>query len=159
MSRCIFPVLAAFAVLLAATSHGYAGNEKPKAQATYVGSQTCRNCHSEEYDRFEKYSKKTHSYTDVLLLKKGLTEQEYQNCLECHTTGYGKPGGFRSARETPRLEQVGCEACHGPGSIHVQTSDPKDIRKVLSTKTCESCHNPERVKAFRFRPMLYGGAH
>jgi DnaJ-class molecular chaperone len=99
------------------------------------------------------------SYSDVLVMKRGLTEEEYRKCLECHTTGFGKPGGFSSVQQTPLLKEVGCEACHGPGSIHVQSSDPKDIKKVVSETDCQACHDSERIKAFRFRPMLYGGAH
>jgi len=42
-------------------------------------------------------------------------------CLACHITGYGKPGGYvASTPEEIRedLLDVGCEACHGPGSEH-----------------------------------------
>ena len=51
------------------------------------------------------------------------------------------------------------EACHGPGSAHVESSDPKDIKNNVSEKDCTVCHNPDRVEAFRFKPLIYGGAH
>ncbi len=161
MPRTGFIILAACVVLAAASPRGetqQAANPQ-KAQPTYVGSQACQSCHPQEYARFKKYSKMSRAYTHVLVMKKGLTENEYQGCLKCHTTGFGKPGGFVSQKKTPRLAQVGCEACHGPGSIHVASSDPKDIRKVVSVKNCQVCHTNGRAGAFRYSPMLYGGAH
>ena len=57
------------------------------------------------------------------------------------------------------MKEVGCEACHGPGSLHVESSDRKDIKNNVSEEECTVCHNPERVEAFRFKPLIYGGAH
>ena len=159
MPRPILIILVACAVLAAAIPWGQAGQAKPEAQKTYVGSEKCQSCHQGEYTRFRKHSRKPQSYAHVMLMKKGLTEEEYRKCLECHTTGFGKPGGFVSEKETPLLKEVGCEACHGPGSFHVESSDPKDIRKNVSEKDCAVCHNNERVEAFRFKPLIYGGAH
>jgi hypothetical protein len=91
-------------------------------------------------------------------MKKGLTEAEYQDCLSCHATGYGQPGGFISESETPHLKNAGCETCHGPGSLHVETEDPEDINSELTMEDCTRCHNSERVEAFNFKPVLFGGA-
>ncbi|MGC8493753.1 MAG: multiheme c-type cytochrome [Syntrophobacteraceae bacterium] len=161
MPRTGLIVLAACVVLAAASPRSGAQQaaNPQKAQPTYVGSLACQSCHPQEYARFKKNSKMSRAYAHVLLMKKGLTEKEYRGCLKCHTTGFGKPGGFVSWKKTPRLAQVGCEACHGPGSIHVASSDPKDIRKVVSVNDCQVCHNNDRVGAFRCSPMLYGGAH
>lgn len=160
MPRAGLIILAACVVMVAASPRGRAQQVKQeKVQATYVGSQNCQSCHTGEYTRFKDYSKMARSYACVQIMKRGLTGEESHTCLKCHTTGFGKPGGFVSEKETPQLAEVGCEACHGPGSIHVQSSDPKDIKKIGSVKDCEVCHNSERVGAFRFSPMIYGGAH
>jgi hypothetical protein len=37
--------------------------------------------------------------------------------------------------------------------------DPDLIKRDLSLDDCTGCHNPERVEAFDFKPLLYGGAH
>jgi hypothetical protein len=126
---------------------------------TYVGSEVCGECHEEEYASFTAHSRKSHSFESVAVLKKGLTEAEYRGCLACHATGYGEPGGFRSESETPHLKNAGCESCHGPGSLHADSGDPDDIRGELSVEDCTRCHNAERVGAFKFKPLLFGGAH
>ncbi|MBI4799802.1 MAG: cytochrome c family protein [Desulfarculus sp.] len=132
---------------------------EPSGQATYLGAQACQECHEEQYERFQKYSKKAHSYNSIKIMRKGLTEEEVRKCYECHTTGYNRPGGFRSEGETPGLMNAGCEVCHGPGSLHAQSQDTKQITRRPKIKDCEVCHNAERVGAFRFKPMIYGGAH
>ncbi len=151
--------LGALAGVLVLACTGLAATARAASEARYVGSEVCKECHEEQYARFTKYSKKAHSFKSVLALKKGLSEGELKKCYECHTTGYNQPGGFRSESETPALKNAGCEVCHGPGSLHQESQDPKDIRAKLSAKQCESCHNAERVGAFRFRPLLFGGAH
>jgi len=125
----------------------------------YVGPEVCKECHKEEYNNFFAYAKKSHSFESVKKMKKYLSESELHTCYKCHTTGYGKPGGFKSESETPELKNASCEVCHGPGSVHVETEDPKDINGKLTSKVCEQCHTTERVKIFTFRPMIYGGAH
>ncbi len=125
----------------------------------YVGTEACKECHAVEYASFNKFNRKARSFQSITRLKKGLDESERNKCFECHTTGYGKEGGFRSELETPALKDAGCEVCHGPGSIHAETGDPKEIKGKLTPKDCESCHNSERINAFKYKPLVYGGAH
>ena len=126
---------------------------------TYVGSQACGSCHQGELARFSRYAHKARSYESVRVMRDKLTEAEYRECLACHTTGYGQPGGFRSEDETPHLANAGCEVCHGPGSVHVRSGDAADIKRSVTANDCEHCHNEERVQAFYFRPLVHGGAH
>jgi hypothetical protein len=77
------------------------------------------------------------------------------SCLPCHTTGYGRAGGFRSIEETPDLAGVQCESCHGAHSevLKVMTIKNKSYKKsevlaagleVPSENTCrDRCHNPK----------------
>lgn len=136
-----------------------AGQSVSASDKTYVGSQVCQDCHETEYENFSTYAKKAHSYESVKKMKKKLTEAEYKSCLSCHTTGYGQASGFRSEQETPELKQAGCEVCHGPGSMHAESGDPADIKGQLTAKDCETCHNSERVEAFDYKPLIFGGAH
>ncbi len=99
-----------------------ANGDSPK----YVGAKKCKACHIKQY----KAWKKTTMATSFKNLKPGINAEAKKkagldpnkdytadaDCLKCHTTGYGKPGGFKSIAETPKLANVQCEACHGPGS-------------------------------------------
>jgi hypothetical protein len=129
--------------------------------ATYVGSEVCAECHEDEFASYTANAKKAHSYGSVALMKQRgrLTDSEYKECLHCHSTGFGRPGGFVSVEATPHLKNAGCEVCHGPGSIHADSMDPEDIKGSLTVEDCTTCHNAERVNSFRFRPLIYGGGH
>ena len=135
---------------------GFAGEEPLKS---YVGSETCGECHDSQFESFQSNAKKAKSFASVRIMQKGLTDTEKKECYTCHTTGYGARGGFVSETETPHLKNAGCEVCHGPGSLHAKSEDPEDIIAVLDIETCNTCHNSERVEAFKFKPLLFGGAH
>lgn len=133
-----------------------ATHEQP---ALYVGSAACQDCHSEEYNSFITYAKKSRSFESIEKLRHSLLPEEIERCYSCHTTGYGQQGGFVSLEQTPHLKNAGCEVCHGPGSIHTATRGQADIKRWLTTQDCVQCHISERVKAFRYKPMIHGGAH
>lgn len=126
---------------------------------TYVGTFACRECHQDQYDSFMAYSKKATTFSDIKKMENKLTPEEYRECFKCHTTGYGQQGGFISETQTPDLKNPGCEACHGPGSLHVETQDTDDIVRTMAMEDCRECHNADRIKDFDFRPLLYSGGH
>ena len=149
---CLLGVL-----LFSAAGPGFAAD---KAGAAYVGSEKCKECHEEQFESYQKYSRKAHSFQSIKKMQAKLTSAEYKKCFECHTTGHGKPGGFVSESQTPLLKNAGCETCHGPGSLHVDSQDPEDIKTKLSAQEdCMGCHNEERVGSFKYRPLVYGGGH
>ena len=125
----------------------------------YVGSDACKGCHEKEYRSFMTYAKKATSFKNIERVRKGLTKEELKVCYYCHTTGYGKPGGFISEEKTPHLKNAGCEVCHGPGEFHIKKKDSSYIKKHLTTEDCEACHTSERIKSFRYKPLIHGGAH
>ena len=134
---------------------------KPNAasEAAYLGSAACRQCHEQEHDNFIKYSKKAHSRKNVEKMRPKLTKEELAGCYSCHTTGYGKTGGFVSYEKTPQLGDVGCETCHGPGSVHADSGEASAITRKPDVESCLVCHNAERIQNFNFRPLRYSGAH
>jgi len=150
-----FIILAALFTINHPLSYAQAQSRIP----LYIGSEACKQCHENEYKNFTTYAKKSVSFKSIERVKKGLTEDEIRGCYVCHTTGYGKPGGFIDPEKTPHLKNAGCEVCHGPGEFHVKTRSRKDIKSHLTIKDCEGCHISERVRAFRYKPMIHGGAH
>ena len=144
------------AIVVALTMGNAVANAEENA---YVGSAVCQECHQEQYDNFMNYSKKANSFSSIKKMEKKLTPEEYRECFECHTTGYGKPGGFVSESRTPEVKDTGCEVCHGPGSLHAESGDPDDILLKMGLDVCMNCHNRERVEDFDFKPLMYGGAH
>jgi hypothetical protein len=100
-----------------------AAQKKKDAVATYVGSERCGDCHEEAYKVWQG-SKHSHAYQTLVDAKRPSLRQYDPECIVCHTVGFGYQGGFKDAVATKHLKNVGCESCHGPGSLHV--SDPND---------------------------------
>lgn len=125
----------------------------------YVGSEACKECHKRQYEAYMKFSRKSSAFAAVERMKKDLSEAELQGCYRCHTTGYGKPTGFESPDKTPHLKNVGCEACHGPGRLHTQSMEMAHIVKTVTIDVCEKCHKSDLVKSFRYKSVIYAGAH
>jgi peroxiredoxin len=123
--------------------------------AAYVGSEACQSCHSDEH---ATWLTQTHAKAlDTLAAKGKATDAD---CLRCHTTGFGKPGGFQAgAGAQPALAGVGCESCHGPGGDHVgETARRQGTILKLSDKCgscailqiCGSCHDDANDPGFEF---------
>jgi hypothetical protein len=102
----------------------------------YTGSESCRLCHKDEY---EKWSAGRHAHAYATLVKAG--SQYDPECIVCHVVGFEYESGFVSEEKRGHLKNVGCENCHGPGSEHIKslgsekTTGPKSV--------CTDCHTPE----------------
>ena len=46
------------------------------------------------------------------------------------------------------LENVQCESCHGPGSLHAQTGDPSLIAKEVPEAMCRECHHVPHIESY-----------
>lgn len=102
----------------------------------YASTATCVSCHMHQFATWA-YSK--HKNALQSLVERG--ESDDPECLECHSTGFGEPGGFGelSKFNLSRLGSVQCEACHGPLKGH-----PEDANIVISPvteSTCTRCHD------------------
>lgn len=123
----------------------------PKAkpgEAVYVGVDTCLECHedTQHYWDNDRHAKAWETLED----NKKTFDAE---CVSCHVTGYGKAGGSILGKTKGR-EDVQCEACHGPGSIHAE-ADEADAKKTIvrapTAEVCTTCHNKHHSPKFDFR--------
>jgi len=103
---------------------------------TYVGSQSCKDCHESEY---EKWHETGHAHAYATLEEVG--SQYDPECVVCHVIGMDYESGYTSEQQTPLLKDVGCENCHGPGSEHNER--PHEVKTSEPKMTCIQCHTPE----------------
>jgi 2',3'-cyclic-nucleotide 2'-phosphodiesterase (5'-nucleotidase family) len=113
-------------------------------KAGYVGVDACTDCHDDARKVWDG-TRHAHAYAT---LQKDFKEYNLE-CTSCHVTGYGKPGGSTVAH-VEKLQNVQCEVCHGPGSLHVKEPNKKGmITAKPSLDLCTSaCHHPPHVDGF-----------
>ncbi|MCB9651216.1 MAG: hypothetical protein H6730_32165 [Deltaproteobacteria bacterium] len=123
---------------------------KDKDTPRFVGTAKCVECHEEAY-AFWKETK--HAKAWATLQKDG---KHYDlTCVGCHMVGYERPGGVCRLQDVGGFEDVGCENCHGPGSIHVEDEDSTSIQLTTTAETCKSyCHVPEHSDGFEYETYL-----
>ena len=195
-------ILIGLAVTLWVSGTGRMPAQALAGPASYVGSESCRQCHERIYagwqqtlhaliiqdvskkpqaiqgDWTQPYENRTFTQADVRLThgvqwkqryidkdwhilpaqwifesgkwgptpgdpKKYLETNWIESCAQCHVVGY--------STETKTWQElgIGCEACHGPGSRHVQAPaeqragtiiNPASLPFDYSASTCGQCH-------------------
>jgi mono/diheme cytochrome c family protein len=113
------------------------------AEYRIAGNATCVDCHQRD-DQLWKASRHAKAWEDL----KQMGRQVDPYCQQCHTTGYGLPGGFISVGKSLNLVGVGCENCHGPSQSHVENPD---IKTSFDAKDqCVRCHDRENSPKFGY---------
>lgn len=108
-----------------------------------AGNESCLNCHQVD-DSVWSHSKHSHAWASLQLTG----AQVDPACQRCHTTGYGDEGGFRTAKRSGSLVNVGCENCHGPSAQHV--ADPRKKTPYVASQQCIRCHDHENSPKFDY---------
>ncbi len=108
----------------------------------YSGNEICGVCHETES---ETWSFTTHAGAFDTLVKHGADSD--RECIGCHVVGFGQPGGFVDSLDTPGLEDVGCESCHGRGGPHLS---PDFVKDGEYAEVCATCHNPTHSLGFDY---------
>jgi len=153
--------------------------------AEYVGSKKCKICHSKEevgsqYSIWENgpHARSMESLkTDAakaIAKKMGLkvAPDQAPECLSCHVTGWGTESGYqitvdpldkKAVKVNEDLASVGCESCHGAGSLYKSKKTKAAIADgtitresvnllTISEKSCTVCHNK---KSPTYKPFDY----
>jgi hypothetical protein len=117
------------------------------AMATYAGSESCLGCHA---SAAQAWVHSAHAQAFEALA--AVDADADPSCVGCHTVGFGEPGGYRRDYGAAKLTEVGCESCHGPGSIHVaqrQSGEAVTFSfRPLAAGDCMKCHNGEFSRPF-----------
>jgi hypothetical protein len=129
----------------AAADTGLAPSLPDDVPARYrlAGDAACAECHREDRTTWN-VSKHAGSW-------RTLAERDFQvdpACQQCHTTGFGLPGGFVSAKRSAAAKAVGCESCHGPSAAHAK--NPKERTLFAAADQCVSCHDRENSPQFGY---------
>jgi tetratricopeptide (TPR) repeat protein len=111
----------------------------------FVGAEACATCHrpQTEFWRGTKHGRAWQTMLDYKV--------EYDlDCITCHTVGFMLPGGFDRPDRVSGFEDVQCENCHGPGSMHVaNVLADNSIIADAADMSCERCHNKEHSPAYK----------
>ncbi|HET7875047.1 MAG TPA: DmsE family decaheme c-type cytochrome [Methylomirabilota bacterium] len=152
----------------------------PGPSDAYVGSETCKGCHEDQFNKFAK------TKMGRLMLHQARNAAEAQACESCHGPGkaHADAGGgkgvggmitFAKNDPTPieKRNQI-CLACHTKGPRVFWKGSPHDSRDVACTschtvmedvspraqlkqetvmETCGSCHLKQRAQQYRSSHM------
>jgi hypothetical protein len=117
---------------------------------SFVGSETCANCHTEATEKFETTP---HFHATDSIVHLDPPRQYDPECLSCHVTGWNPQEyfpyvtGFMNLEDTAHLVGNGCENCHGPGAAHVAAEmgevdvDDTEIERLRARMRMEIVEN------------------
>jgi hypothetical protein len=127
-------------------------------QSSFVGADTCRNCHSAAYEFWTKAIYKVPAtdekgkaidslsgHAKAWETLEGKSKTKDRSCVECHSVGFMQPGGYCKVNEVGRLKGVQCESCHGAGSMHASTGNKRYINREVPESTCRGCHHVPHI--------------
>jgi len=116
-------------------------------ESTFVGAISCKKCHEVNYRNWLKTKHAKASQTIVASPK-----YSQEECLICHSTGYGKTGEYTTVEEIPfYLQGVQCEACHREGKGHPGKGK---IERKVTLGTCRNCHTKDQSPTFNYIAYL-----
>ncbi len=129
----------------------------PASDGLYAGMNACVVCHEAIHAGWPKSEHAT-AYLDIY--ERG--EHRNPDCLGCHATGYGVPGGFADPSD-PTLLNVQCEACHGPMDKHVREAQRPGLRpaggRPVDEAVCRTCHDAANSPEFNYAEYLSRISH
>ncbi len=119
---------------------------KVNAPLRYVAAGGCTGCHD---DYLAAWAETPHAKAWLALIPRGGNKNP--ECVACHSTGWGEPGGNASTDDVnmQTWKAVQCEDCHGPMSAHI--ADPHNQKgQPVTEATCLTCHDPANSPQFDY---------
>lgn len=120
---------------------------RPTDPALYVGAETCKTCHEDQYKNFET----TLHFRTTLDTKKG---PEWRGCEACHGPGkeHAEGGGDKTkifAFRNASAQEISsrCLDCHEQGEEHSNFARSAHLQNGVS---CIDCHSPHHAKEGQF---------
>ena len=115
--------------------------------SSFVGAISCKRCHEVNY---RNWLNTKHAKASQTIASSPKYAQE--ECLICHSTGFGKIGEYATIEEIPFYQQgVQCEACQGEGRGHPEKSG---IERQVTLGLCRNCHTKDQSPAFNYNAYL-----
>jgi hypothetical protein len=137
-----------------------------ETNGNFVGSKACDSCHGDSYDVWKESG---HSHAWATLRDLDPPRIYDPECVSCHVVGWDPEeyfpyeSGFWNEETTPKLVNVGCESCHGPGENHIDAEIRGDEPTQLSMRAamrltmeeadreqCITCHDLDNSPDFDF---------
>jgi hypothetical protein len=108
----------------------------------FLGEKVCLPCHPNQH---QSWLQTPHARAFQTLVQHNQSSDPA--CLGCHTTGY------QGLKKDPAasLENVQCEACHGPGDGH---PEPRKNLSQISETQCRQCHDSANSPKFDYPTYL-----
>ena len=153
----LFTLLCAFLAIASQVGGVPLNAEDLNDGASFVGEKSCKKCHLKQHRGWKKmahfgaWENLPEKYRDP-----AQKDESGVACISCHVTGFGMgdKAGFVDVEKSAHLLGVQCEACHGPGSKHIEAAKAimaekrkkfnADEKKFILAKSaaCANCHNP-----------------
>lgn len=122
--------------------------------AKYIGSAACADCHPFA-DQVWAKTGHAHAFQTLVDAKNPGHREKDGECIVCHTVGFMNHTGYldkaNTAKMNAKLINVGCESCHGPGSMHANDPDNNDYRKLMNAFAKH--HNPTLPEKSRMQRL------
>lgn len=143
------PLLAAFKDERLVQAAAAAASATTPTEPGYASAGRCVSCHEKEMARWV--------LTDHALAWQSLLireEADNPECIGCHSTGFGEPGGFGelSTGAIRKYKAVQCEACHGPLRGH--PADGSVTSMPVTEAGCIQCHDQANSPDFDYASYL-----
>jgi hypothetical protein len=132
-----------------AEAHGHDCEAPKPGQAGFVGTAICAGCHPAEAT-FWRSTKHAQAYKTLETVGKN----NHLDCVGCHVTGWQQPAGVCRIDKTTGRAEVGCESCHGPGSLHAAAPQKATLPRAVGAATCTGCHDRENAPHFVYEDSV-----